>query len=204
MSYDPKPRPWFVKLLLISPVFILGILFSLGFSTAMHFTNEMEFCTSCHSMQTNLREYKETIHYKNHSGVRATCADCHVPKAFLPKMVAKIMAAKDVFHELLGTLDTPESYEKHRWGMATKVWAKMKATDSRECRNCHSWEAMKLKDQVKIGRKKHVRAQKKGMTCIDCHKGIAHEEPDEPDEDETQQTSSVLSPSNHVKNSVIR
>jgi cytochrome c-type protein NapC len=22
------------------------------------------------------------------------------------------------------------------------------------------------------------------MTCIDCHKGIAHEEPDEPEEDD--------------------
>ncbi len=109
MSYDPKPRSWIVKLLLISPVFILGILFSLGFSTAMHFTNETEFCTSCHSMQTNLKEYKETPHYKSASGVRASCADCHVPKAFMPKMVAKIMAAKDVFHELLGTLDTPKN-----------------------------------------------------------------------------------------------
>ena len=97
-----------------------------------------------------------------------------------------------------------KKYETHRWAMANSVWAKMKATDSRECRNCHSWEAMKLADQEKIGRKKHLRAQKKGMTCIDCHKGIAHEEPEEPDEDEAHETSSLHGLIRPAGNSLLR
>jgi cytochrome c-type protein NapC len=105
-----------------------------------------------------------------------------VPKEFLPKMVAKIMAAKDVYHEILGTIDTPEKYEAHRWGMASAVWAKMKSSNSRECLNCHRLENMDLAGQAtRSARSKHGNALDDGKTCIDCHKGIAHELPDEPD-----------------------
>jgi len=205
MSENPKRRSWIVKLLLISPIFFLGILFSLGFSHALKFTNEMEFCTSCHSMKVNLEEYKKTPHYKSASGVRATCSDCHVPKPFVPKMIAKVLAYKDVMHEILGTIDTPEKYESHRWAMASRVWAKMKASDSRECRSCHSWDGMDLSEQDRLARKKHGRAQEKGKTCIDCHKGLAHEEPDEPDEEEVEKhTSSLETPSDDSPKSKIR
>ncbi len=137
----------FVAVLLI---FAAGIGFSALFNTGITYTNEMDFCTSCHSMQVNLEEYKQTIHYKNPSGVQATCSDCHVPKQFLPKLVAKIMAAKDVYHEILGTIDTPEKYEAHRWGMASAVWAKMKSSNSRECLNCHRFENMDLAEQATV------------------------------------------------------
>ncbi|MET0051623.1 MAG: NapC/NirT family cytochrome c, partial [Candidatus Thiodiazotropha sp.] len=30
-------------------------------------------------------------------------------------------------------------------------------------------------------RKRHPQAMDEGKACIDCHAGIAHEEPDEPD-----------------------
>jgi len=163
-------------------IFSAGIIFTVIFNMGLSATNEMEFCTSCHSMQVNLKEYKETVHYKNASGVRATCADCHVPKAFGPKMVAKVLAYKDVLHEILGTIDTPEKYEAHRWGMANRVWDKMKATDSRECRSCHAFDQMDLAEQDRSAQKRHAKAEDQGKTCIDCHKGIAHEEPDEPEE----------------------
>ncbi len=163
-------------------IFIFGIVFAGGFNVGLSATNEMEFCTSCHSMKINLEEYKETAHYKNTSGVRATCSDCHVPKAFVPKMVAKVVAAKDVYHEVIGTIDTPEKYEAYRWQMATAVWQKMEASNSRECRSCHAFDQMTLDSQSRMARKKHGSAEDKGQTCIDCHKGIAHEEPDEPDD----------------------
>ena len=174
-----------MKILFVVVVFVLGMAAYAGMYTFFSFTNEMDFCTSCHSMKTNLEEYKETVHYKNASGVRATCSDCHVPKSFFPKLSAKIMAAKDVYHEMLGTIDTKEKYEAHRWDMASRVWAKMKASNSRECRDCHAFESMDLSAQDRSARKKHPRAQMRGKTCIDCHKGIAHSEPDEPEEEET-------------------
>jgi cytochrome c-type protein NapC len=162
-------------------VFAAGIGVAALFNTGVAYTNEMAFCTSCHSMQVNLEEYKETIHYKNPSGVQATCSDCHVPKQFLPKLVAKFMAAKDVYHEILGTIDTPEKYEAHRLGMASAVWAKLKSSNSRECLNCHKYENMDLAEQDRSARSKHGNALDDGQSCIDCHKGIAHELPEEPE-----------------------
>jgi cytochrome c-type protein NapC len=177
-----------ISLILAGLIFIGGMVFAGLFSTGLAYTNELEFCTSCHSMKVNLEEYKQTVHYKNASGVQATCSDCHVPKPFFPKMVAKVMAAKDVYHEIMGTIDTKEKYEAHRWDMANRVWAKMRASDSRECRSCHEFSNMDLSAQDRSARKRHPQAMDEGKACIDCHAGIAHEEPDEPDEPETPAT----------------
>ena len=163
--------------LVVALIFGAGIVFAGTFSKALDYTNTTEFCTSCHTMKTNLDELKEKRHWKSLSGVHAGCADCHVPKPFGPKMVAKVMAAKDVFHEIMGTIDTPEKYEARRLQMAQAVWAKMKASDSRECRNCHSFNHMDFEKQDKFARRKHQRSEKRGQTCIDCHKGLAHKLP---------------------------
>lgn len=170
-------------------VFLLGAVTVFGVDKGLGYTNTTEFCTSCHSQQVPFEEYKKSVHYINVSGVRAGCADCHVPKALGPKLLAKLVAAKDVYHEILGTIDTEEKFESHRWTMANRVWAKMRATDSRECRSCHAFNAMDFDSHTKTARKKHERAQQDGETCIDCHTGIAHEEPLEP----TTPTESSLS-----------
>lgn len=163
-------------------IFLVGGLSFAGLNGFFNYTNHTEFCVSCHSMQSNYREYKETLHYQNPSGVRADCADCHVPKELGPKFGAKIMAAKDVLFEMLGSIDTEEKFEAKRWALANRVWARMRATDSRECRGCHDYASMALSLQDKRAAKKHGTANRKGKTCIDCHAGIAHEEPLEPDD----------------------
>lgn len=162
----------------------VGVFLALAFSATLDATNTDEFCTSCHSMQWVTEEWKESDHYSNVSGMQAGCADCHVPKSLGPKLVAKVLATKDLWHEILGTVNTKEKFEAHRWQMANVVWDKMRATDSRECRSCHVFDAMDLEEQDRTARKKHVRAEKEGETCIECHQGVAHEEPDEPDEEE--------------------
>jgi cytochrome c-type protein NapC len=58
--------------------------------------------------------------------------------------------------------------------MAERVWASMKATDSRECRSCHHFATMALESQDRSAARKHQAAAEKGDTCIDCHKGVAH------------------------------
>ena len=166
-----------------------GIIFWGGFNTAMELTNTMEFCISCHEMKDNVyQEYKDTIHFKNTSGVEVTCSDCHVPKPWIHKVIRKIQATNELYHKALGTIDTPEKFNTHRWVMANRVWKAMKETDSRECRNCHSYDSMDLSEQDRTARKKHSRAIDEGKTCIDCHTGIAHELPDEP-EDEPENVS---------------
>ena len=155
--------------------FIIGIIFWGGFNTAMEATNTLEFCTSCHEMEENVyQEYKPTIHHSNRSGVRATCSDCHVPKPWIHKMVRKVQASNEVFHKVLGTIDTPEKFNNKRLKLAKNVWKAMKETDSRECRNCHNFESMNPSFQKPRARKQHFNAFSTGQTCIDCHKGIAH------------------------------
>ena len=162
-----------------------GIILWGGFNTAMEMTNTMEFCLSCHEMKDNpYEEYKETVHFKNPSGVQVTCADCHVPKPWVHKVVRKIKASRELWYKATGKIDTPEKYDQHRWELANRVWDDMRSTDSRECRNCHSYESMDLSEQDRSARKRHSRAVDEGQTCIDCHTGIAHEEPEEPDEEE--------------------
>lgn len=170
------------KALIVLALFAGGAIALAGVNGFFAYTNRMDFCISCHSMKGNYEEYTETVHFKNASGVQAECADCHVPKEFFPKIAAKVYAVKDIYHEIIGTVDTPEKFEAHRWDMATRVWAKMKASDSRECRSCHDFDDMDLSAQGRSARSKHSRAPMQGKTCIDCHKGIAHLQPDEPDD----------------------
>lgn len=54
----------------------------------------------------------------------------------------------------------------------------MKANNSQECRNCHNFEAMDFTQQKTVADKMHNLAIQEGKTCIDCHKGIAHQLPD--------------------------
>ncbi len=156
-------------------IFIGGIVAWGGFNTAMEATNTTGFCISCHEMFDNVyQEYKQTIHYENRTGVRASCSDCHVPDPWVWKFVRKVKATNELYHWALGTIDTKEKFEAKRLTLAKHVWQDMKETDSRECRNCHSWEGMLETSQKRRAWKQHELAQSEGQTCIDCHKGIAH------------------------------
>jgi len=158
--------------------FVAGIIFWGGFNTAMEATNTETFCISCHEMEENVyQEYKETIHYANRSGVRATCPDCHVPKPWVHKMVRKVQASNEIYHKVLGSISTPEKFEAKRLQLAQNVWRSMEKTDSRECRNCHEFESMDYTAQQRRGRNAHIAGFDEGKTCIDCHRGIAHSLP---------------------------
>lgn len=159
--------------------FVGGVFFWGGFNTAMEATNTEQFCISCHEMEVNVyEEYKETIHYSNRTGVRATCPDCHVPKDWTHKMIRKVKASRELWGKLVGTIDTREKFEAKRLELARNEWARMKASDSRECRNCHSFDSMNSEAQKQRARKQHEMAREDKMTCIDCHKGIAHHKPE--------------------------
>ena len=148
-------------------------------------TGTVEFCgNACHSMQAfTLPEYKESSHYTNKAGVSASCSDCHVPHSYPAKLFYKAKAGiKDAIGEAAGVIATQEKYNKERWRMANNVWAEMKANDSANCRHCHDWDRMALSEQRPMAQSRHEKARKSGGTCIDCHKGIVHSEPEEPEQ----------------------
>jgi cytochrome c-type protein NapC len=164
---------------------VLGIVIANGFAFAMHATSTPEFCANaCHYMRDFVApEVAGSVHGRNGPGVAATCPDCHVPEPFLPKMKRKIEATREGWGHLTGVISTRDKFEAHRLEMAERVWAGMKATDSRECRTCHEFSRMVFSEQERFAARKHEAAMKKGETCIDCHKGVAHALPAGYDED---------------------
>ena len=165
---------------LVAAGFLAGIVFWGGFNTALEATNTEAFCTSCHEMHDNVfQELKSTIHYTNRSGVRATCPDCHVPHDWTDKIARKMQASKEVWGKIFGTIDTREEFLDERLILATHEWARLKANDSLECRNCHDYDSMDLTRQATRSARIHQQWLGTGQrTCIDCHKGIAHKLPD--------------------------
>ncbi|MEO5327435.1 MAG: NapC/NirT family cytochrome c [Magnetococcus sp. THC-1_WYH] len=175
--------------ILLAGGFLSGIVFFLVFHFTMNATNSMEICISCHEMEGVYEEYRESKHYSSASGVRATCSDCHVPHGktfgdYIDKFLAKLtIGSKDIFHHLLGTYPTRESFEKARWHLAQNVLADMRARDSKECRSCHSFDAMDMEEQDKSAARKHKRVMESAdKTCVDCHSGLVHKEPVAPAE----------------------
>ena len=170
-----RASPWAVLFVGL----ILGVIAWGGFNWSMELTNTEKFCISCHEMYNNVYvEYRDTIHYSNRTGVRATCPDCHVPKEWIHKIQRKIQASNELYHKVKGSIDTREKFEAKRLELAKHVWESMKATDSRECRNCHEFGSMDYMKQGRRGMDQHIKGGDEGLTCIDCHKGIAHRLPD--------------------------
>ena len=157
----------------------MGVLFWGGFNWSLEMTNTESFCISCHVMKDHVyKEYKTTIHYSNRTGIRATCPDCHVPREWVHKVVRKVRATNELYHWLIGSINTDKKFNAKRAELAGHVWDSMKATDSRECRNCHDNLSMHPNTQTDKARMMHGLGGDWNLTCIDCHKGIAHTLPE--------------------------
>lgn len=159
--------------------FVVGIIAVGAFNQAMHFTNVNQFCYGCHiGMDTIVEEYEQSVHFNNNKGIQASCSDCHVPKEFLPKMLVKIKATKDIYHMLAGTI-TLDNFEEKRNELAETVWQSMQARNSQECKTCHDPDQWNLSLQPLRAQIKHNQDNwlKESESCIDCHQGIAHNRP---------------------------
>jgi cytochrome c-type protein NapC len=157
---------------------VAALLMTAG-AAGLAWTNTEAFCTSCHEMRDNVyAEYKGTIHDQNRTGVRAICSDCHVPREPVAMIKRKAMASLELYgHFISHSIDTKEKFEAKRHELATHVWKRMKETDSVECRNCHNASKMSTELQSAKAQARHAKMATEGLTCIDCHFGIAHNEP---------------------------
>jgi len=148
--------------------FVLGILFVVAFNMVLEHTNTEKFCIGCHEMKENYEEYRKSAHFSNRTGVRAKCVDCHLPKSFFPKILHKFKASNDIWHSMLGTIDTPEKFEERRPVLAQREWQRLKKNGSRECLDCHDPESFDS------GTARQHKDKLLANSCIDCHKGIVH------------------------------
>lgn len=154
----------------------VGALVLVGvYSGTMHYTSTDEFCgVSCHEMSGPRDSLAGTAHFSNSHGVSVGCSDCHIPREFVPKMIRKVEASREVWGHFTGLIDTPEKYAAHRPAMQKRELARIRANDSQECRNCHSLERMDFEAQDRAVRRYHRGMEQRGKTCIDCHTGLAH------------------------------
>jgi cytochrome c-type protein NapC len=160
---------------------VAAVLLVIGGAAGLAWTSTETFCIGCHEMRDNVyAEYKDTVHDRNRTGVRAICTDCHVPREPGPLIARKMRATFEVWGHLTGVIDTKEKFESHRAMLAQRVWKRMKETDSHECRNCHVAEKMDQDKQTEKAKARHAKGKAEGLTCIDCHFGIAHKEPEGP------------------------
>ena len=159
--------------------FVAGVAFWGAFNTALEFANTESFCITCHEMRDNTyQELQGTIHWTNRSGVRATCPDCHVPHPWTLKIARKMAASREVWGHLFGIINTREKFLDLRPTLAQHEWLRMQANHSAECRNCHRPDSMDLARQQPQAAAIHKAQLLTGeKSCIDCHKGIAHNLP---------------------------
>ncbi|BEU05162.1 cytochrome c-type protein [Agarivorans sp. OAG1] len=159
--------------------FVAGIIFWGGFNTALEATNTEEFCIGCHEMADNVYvELQDTVHWKNNSGVRATCPDCHVPHNWTDKIARKMQASKEVYGAIFGTINTREKFLEKRGELAQHEWDRFTANNSLECKNCHNYNSMDFDSMSERAQVQMKMAAERDQSCIDCHKGIAHELPE--------------------------
>ncbi len=179
--FSPSAR-WSIFALVLAGVAV-GSLGVIGTQVAVHLTGTNEFCGSaCHSHAKFVYpEHKQSVHHNNRTGVRAMCVDCHLPHTYPDKLFAKAKAGVvDALAEMRGTISTQEKFDRERWRLANIVWDRMKADNSANCRACHdpaAWDASKQSEDALKAHKKFAAGK---ATCIECHTGVAHKEPEEP------------------------
>ena len=98
-----------------------GVVFWGGFNWALEMTNTEKFCISCHEMEENVfKEYRNTIHYQNRTGVRPDpgppCAE-----GVGPKMIRKGQGLARALRQVMGTIAHRRSSPPSACGRAERV-----------------------------------------------------------------------------------
>jgi len=179
-SFLLQPSARYSLLAILVAGFVVGSGFIIATAVTLEATASIEFCQSCHVMQTAYDEYRESGHAQNRTGVIATCAECHLPPHYPEKLFVKASRITEVWGFVTGVIGTPEKYEQQRLTMAQAVWEELLDNQSAPCRGCHDFEKMATQKQKVHAVKAHQRAQRNHTTCIVCHEGIAHKLPKQP------------------------
>jgi nitrate/TMAO reductase-like tetraheme cytochrome c subunit len=159
---------------------LIGAVAVIGTQVVVAKTGTNEFCgTACHSMQWVYAEYKQSTHFANRSGVQAGCHNCHIPHEYPDLLWYKAKAGVlDAIGEMRGVISTEEAFKKSRTELAEHVWAEFKSNDSANCRTCHNFTPEAIAAQSEKAQTRHNNRKKDGKTCIDCHTGVAHTDPE--------------------------
>jgi len=134
----------------------LGVVFGLsGFTFRYaeglsYFSSDPRACANCHIMRPQYDGWQKASHH----GV-ATCVDCHLPRAVIPKLVAK---ASNGWHHSKGF--TLQDFDE-----PIRIKKGNSAILQENCLRCHESMVHEL-----------VAAARTDLECVHCHASVGHGE----------------------------
>lgn len=141
-----------MKIPLIIGIIALLVVFGVGAVTTEFTTylgNDPTTCNNCHVMDAVYEGWYHAGHQ-----TWATCTDCHVPHAFIPKYFMKAKSGfNHVRHFTFGTIPDP-----------IRAKAETDRIVQKNCIRCHAETVSAVADgQMDAGR-----------YCFECHRSVAH------------------------------
>ncbi len=188
-----RRRKWLPVVGLLALGALIGTASLIGVTEAVRLSSTEEFCTTaCHSMQWATESHQRSVHYSNSLGLRAGCADCHLPYRnrhpasleYLELVAHKMrIGLRDIFTEARGTIDTREQWEQERPRLSQQVERWFTEGRSTSCQQCHDLKAFggDYSQMTKMVHADLMNAET--VNCIKCHKRVGHvyEKAPEPD-----------------------
>lgn len=177
-------RKWLPAAVLLAVGALIGAGSLVGVTEAVRLSSTEEFCTSaCHSMQWATEAHQRSVHYSNSLGLRASCADCHLPYRsrhpaaleYLELIAHKMrIGVRDTFMEARGAIATRELWEQERPRLSQQVERWFVAGRSTSCQQCHDLKAFGG-DYSEMTRMVHAElVDADTVNCIRCHKHVGH------------------------------
>lgn len=145
--------------ILLSCAIAVGILLGLGAFTfryaegLSYFSSDPSACANCHIMGRQYDSWQKASHH----GV-ATCVECHLPSALLPKLIAK---ASNGYHHSKGF--TLQDFEE-----PIRIKPKNSAILQANCLRCHESMVHTLLSSS--------RTDQDAVPCVHCHATVGHGE----------------------------
>ncbi|MFQ5441985.1 MAG: NapC/NirT family cytochrome c [Thermodesulfobacteriota bacterium] len=148
---------------------LVVIALAYGIKRAEEYSSSLEFCTSCHSMKYVYEDLKKSSHW-GVLGINPVCGDCHLPPQITKRIWRHLRGVKELINEWRYDFSTREAFEAGKGEFIRKARESIRGWDSAPCRGCHKAP----RPASTFGKAAHSKMRKKGLTCVDCHRGIFH------------------------------
>jgi nitrate/TMAO reductase-like tetraheme cytochrome c subunit len=181
-----RPSNWWVAAFVALGI-VLGIVIAGTTTWMVNASSSSNFCaTECHSMKWAAAAWEKSPHYRNPFGVRASCADCHIPFESRPATPFQYVfgtlwtkgldGVQDVAAKLRGVIADEAEWNAEKPRLSAEVRAWFKQTHSATCQGCHKLDAFETTGpSAFMAMEVHAGLIKASTVyCLECHSGIAH------------------------------
>ncbi len=118
-----------------------------------YFSSDPRACANCHIMRRQYDGWQKASHHG-----AATCADCHLPRSFLSKLLAK---ASNGYHHSRG-------FTLQDFAEPIRIKPKNSALLQANCLRCHEPMVHALVSGA--------RTDRDAVSCVHCHAAVGHGE----------------------------